>query len=787
MGHTSEASPPAPRELPRRAPGPRWRARRGRYAKRVARARRARSPARPTRRRARCSRGPRRPRSGRRRGTARAGSRPRRRPARSRRRTGAGAPPVSSAISIARSTPVVAHRDAQDPRLDAVLARARVDPGRDPREVLLVARGRRSARDRGGGQLHVDRAAGRARREVLVGDVAVVLGGADDARSRGRRSAGSPGSRARRSDPAWRTRPRAPGARCAAAMRRTRSGVRRALEVDVQLGLGDHGRAGYRPRERKFLAPATLSAAIIRRRVGAPSARPKGRSHAAQVVYGAGERRHAGLHFCCLGVLATQRVDGVTAGADSFDSRAKAAVTPTAAQRDAVAALLGKAGAGTRVDVGPPLRHAAQPDRQRAGYLTGPRRAPPSTSPAHGSRDNRAAFGIDRRTSRHSRSTATTSCPAPAPTSSTSTQVFGGVAAVARRPAQRRGHQGRQGPVATPATRRARGGLAGTFALTPAQALAKVAGALAPAISFTPDASGTDGRLHDFAQRPVRGSSYVKKVAFPTPRRRAGGVPRALHPGARQGLGRRRRRAAAAPCSRSSRWCSTRPRAPSTRTSPAPRKGGTPVVKSFGPTAESPAGYADPTGIAGLGGPTTLGNNASTYANYSNFLVPADQGPRPVSPTSQFNYTYDMNWQKTNGAAVPPSYALDLNPAATNLFWHHNRIHDEFYGFGFTETAGNFQYRRRRPGARPGARGCRQRRRADVHRARQRLHAHAARRRPGVERHVPVGADQRRVRGAVLRRQLRRVGHRARVRARPVDPLRRRRRGARLAPVRLDG
>ncbi len=40
---------------------------------------------------------------------------------------------------------------------------------------------------------------------------------------------------------------------------------------------------------------------------------------------------------------------------------------------------------------------------------------------------------------------------------------------------------------------------------------------------------------------------------------------------------------------------------------------------------------------------------------------------------------------------MPPSYALDLNPAATNLFFHHNRIHDEFYDFGFTETAGNFQ------------------------------------------------------------------------------------------------
>jgi len=119
--------------------------------------------------------------------------------------------------------------------------------------------------------------------------------------------------------------------------------------------------------------------------------------------------------------------------------------------------------------------------------------------------------------------------------------------------------------------------------------------------------------------------------------------------------------------------------------------GGQPVIESFGPTEQSPSGYLDPTGLAGVAGPTTFGNNANTYANYSNFLVPADQGPRPISPTGQFNYSYAQNWQRTEGETVPPSYALDLNPASTNLFWHHNRIHDEFYELGFTESAGNFQ------------------------------------------------------------------------------------------------
>ena len=48
-------------------------------------------------------------------------------------------------------------------------------------------------------------------------------------------------------------------------------------------------------------------------------------------------------------------------------------------------------------------------------------------------------------------------------------------------------------------------------------------------------------------------------------------------------------------------------------------------------------------------------------------------------------------WQQKKGATVPPSYAEDLDPAATNLFFQHNRIHDDYYELGFTETGGNFQ------------------------------------------------------------------------------------------------
>jgi extracellular elastinolytic metalloproteinase len=125
------------------------------------------------------------------------------------------------------------------------------------------------------------------------------------------------------------------------------------------------------------------------------------------------------------------------------------------------------------------------------------------------------------------------------------------------------------------------------------------------------------------------------------------------------------------------------------RNYPGAPRGGEPEVVGFGPTEQSPGGWVDPTGVAGLPGPTTFGNNAGAYANWSNFIVPADQGPRPVSPTSQFNYAFGDHWQRSECAV--PSYAQDLDPAATNLFYHHNRIHDEFYRLGFTESAGNFQ------------------------------------------------------------------------------------------------
>ena len=123
---------------------------------------------------------------------------------------------------------------------------------------------------------------------------------------------------------------------------------------------------------------------------------------------------------------------------------------------------------------------------------------------------------------------------------------------------------------------------------------------------------------------------------------------------------------------------------------PGAPKGGDPVKVSFGPTEESPKGYVDPTGVTGVG-VTTFGNNADTFKNWSNFIAPLDQANRTVAPTGEFNFGFPNAWETSECQAVPPAYAQDSDAASTNLFYQHNRIHDEFYSYGFTETAGNFQ------------------------------------------------------------------------------------------------
>lgn len=234
--------------------------------------------------------------------------------------------------------------------------------------------------------------------------------------------------------------------------------------------------------------------------------------------------------------------------------------------------------------------------------------------------------------------------------------------------------------------------LAGDWGLSAGRALETVAGALAGATGFAARATGSKAGYTAFAKGGFAAESYVKKTVFVT----AEGARPAYQVlfvekldeaydvlvDARSGEILRRASLVAHSESEGTVY----------ENFPGDEgAGGSPVIKSFGPNEQSPSGYVDPTGVAGLPGPTTFGNNANTYANWSNFLVPADQGPRPVSPLSHFNYSFSNAWEKQECTATPPSYALDVDPAATNLFYHHNRIHDEFYRLGFTESGDNFQ------------------------------------------------------------------------------------------------
>lgn len=234
--------------------------------------------------------------------------------------------------------------------------------------------------------------------------------------------------------------------------------------------------------------------------------------------------------------------------------------------------------------------------------------------------------------------------------------------------------------------------LDGTWELSPGEALAGVAGALGDASGFAPKRTGEAAGYTTFDKGPFAAESYVKKTVFVT----EGSARPSYQVLFVEKLDEAYDVVVDAQTGRELFRSSLVDHSESEGTvyenyPGAPGAGGEATVKSFGPTEESPSGWVDPTGVAGLPGPTTFGNNANTYANWSNFRAPVDQAPRPVALDSHFNYVFENSWAESECTAVPPSYADDVDPATTNLFYHHNRIHDELYRLGFTETGDNFQ------------------------------------------------------------------------------------------------
>ena len=289
--------------------------------------------------------------------------------------------------------------------------------------------------------------------------------------------------------------------------------------------------------------------------------------------------------------FATQRVDGDHARApDSVRLARQDGRHAHAAQRDAVAALREQGGRRDARDLGPPLRHAAN-DPQRQGLPQRPVGGSAVDVARAWVNDNRAAFGLSAADVQALAVTRDHALPGTGTHVVDLQQVVAGVQTVAggRLIVAVTGN-GRVLSYAGDAAR-SPGGLDGAYALTPAQALAKVAGALAPGrgVHAEPDL-GRKAGYDVFARGPFAAVQRVGKAAF----LQAGGARPAYRvlfvAQARPGLRRRRRRRQRARCSLAARWSRTTPRAASTRTSPARPQGGTPVIKSFGPTPESPGG-----------------------------------------------------------------------------------------------------------------------------------------------------------------------------------------------------
>jgi hypothetical protein len=372
----------------------------------------------------------------------------------------------------------------------------------------------------------------------------------------------------------------------------------------------------------------------------------------------------------------------------TLDTRAVTkAVVPTAATKSAVAALLKTAGAGARATWD--ARFGTLRALRADGYLTAARSGTAVDVARGWLASQPAAFGLSAAQVQGLTVARDHALPG------TGTHVVSFVQTFAGAPAARGGRLNvavaSDGRVLSYAGETAPGaGLLGTWVLGETGALLKVAGTLAPGTAYAPVADGTQAGFTTFGRGPFAGPGYVRKVAFPTKSGPVAAYKVFFIKSQTEAWEVIVDGTTGAVLHRASVVQFDDAHGTVYDNYPGAANGGQPRQQSFGATAESPKGWVDLTGATGTG-VTTLGNNADSYANWSNFIAPVDNAPRPVSPTGHFDYAYTNQWAATKGQTTPPSYAEDLDPAATNLFFQHNRIHDQYYALGFTESAGNFQ------------------------------------------------------------------------------------------------
>lgn len=113
----------------------------------------------------------------------------------------------------------------------------------------------------------------------------------------------------------------------------------------------------------------------------------------------------------------------------------------------------------------------------------------------------------------------------------------------------------------------------------------------------------------------------------------------------------------------------------------SPSDGDRALVGNAASPDASPYGWHDTNGVPGPEFTITRGNNVHAYADRDNNNVP-DPGSSPDGGQSLvFDFPLDLTRRP-----------FDSQPAAvTNLFYWNNIMHDVSYGYGFDESAGNFQ------------------------------------------------------------------------------------------------
>ncbi|HET6626519.1 MAG TPA: M36 family metallopeptidase [Nocardioidaceae bacterium] len=392
----------------------------------------------------------------------------------------------------------------------------------------------------------------------------------------------------------------------------------------------------------------------------------------------------AGLSFSSNAMAVTTIGDDPTS-ATATDSRIGDLVRPTTAQADAVTRIV-QASPGTRATWDPRFGTPRTLTPELGRTLSGPRSGAAVEIARAWLTEHRAMLGLSSTDIAALELRRDHVLPGTGTHVVQFTQTFNGLAAA------RGGSLGlavtRDGSVLSYTGETVRGStMHGSFTLSPADALTGVADRLAGSLAFTATQTGSKAGYDVFAKGPFAASSYVKKVAFPTSSGARAAYSVLFIEKLDEGYqvvvdaetGKQLYRSSLVQHDTGGTIYDNYPGAPA---------GGEPRHVSFDATAESPHGYLDPTGLLGTG-ITTFGNNANAHANWSNFIAPVDPGPRPVSPTGQFDYRFADHWGSTD--CDPTSYPQDQEPASTNLFYQHNRIHDEYYRLGFTESGGNFQ------------------------------------------------------------------------------------------------